>query len=199
MVWRAGSTLGKHLLAYKAEGVRLSVLPFCVGYGPPGPGYPPKRKYPILSSNGCLPGAGEKPVASVVWRLGSTLLEIPRLLTCVGVAPLGRPWSAQPLPWLFPGPMGDAVCQGRLLRWFVRVTVTAPNASIARKALAEKRIGWSYSRGLWAVITRVATPCPCTRFEQMSTSLVRIVDTTIQLCTGAEPCLLLAVVNVFNL
>ena len=36
--------------------------------------------------------------------------------------------SAQPLPWFSPGPMGDPVCQGRHLRWFVRVEVTAPNA-----------------------------------------------------------------------
>jgi hypothetical protein len=49
----------------------------------------PKRRSPILSSNGCLPGVGEKLGASVVWRLGGGLLEIPRLPPCVGVAPLG--------------------------------------------------------------------------------------------------------------
>jgi hypothetical protein len=41
-------------------------------------------------------GAGEKPGISVVWRLGSTLLEIPQLPPRVGVAPLGRARSAQP-------------------------------------------------------------------------------------------------------
>jgi hypothetical protein len=49
--------LGKHLLAYKAEGVRQSVLPFRVGVRAQlrAPGYPPKRRSPILSGNGCLP------------------------------------------------------------------------------------------------------------------------------------------------
>ena len=36
--------------------------------------------------------------------------------------------SAQPLPWFFPGPMGDPVCQGRHLRWFVRVKINSDKA-----------------------------------------------------------------------
>jgi hypothetical protein len=30
--------------------------------------------------------------------------------------------------WFYLGPMGDPVCQGRPLRWFVLVAVTTPNA-----------------------------------------------------------------------
>jgi hypothetical protein len=30
------------------------------------------------------------------------------------------PWSSQPLPWLYPVPMGDPVCQGSCLRCRVR-------------------------------------------------------------------------------
>ena len=72
-------------------------------------GQPPKRQPPILSTACYLPVVGEKPVAdSVVWRLGGCLLEDPHLLACVGVAPLGLELgSAQPLPWFYPGPMGD--------------------------------------------------------------------------------------------
>ena len=105
----------------------------------------PKHRSPIMSSNGCLPGAGEKPVASVVWRLGSTLLEIPQLPPCVGVAPLGRARSAQPLPWFFPGPMGDPVCQGRHLRWFVRGALTAPNAPNEQKWATSRPSQWKSS------------------------------------------------------
>jgi hypothetical protein len=43
-------------------------------------------------------GAGEKPGISVVWRLGSTLREIPLLPPRAGVAPLGRARGAQAGP-----------------------------------------------------------------------------------------------------
>jgi hypothetical protein len=29
-------------------------------------------------------------------------------------------------PWFFPGPLGDPVCLGRHLRWFVRAALTTP-------------------------------------------------------------------------
>jgi hypothetical protein len=36
--------------------------------------------------------------------------------------------NAQPLPWFYPGPMGDPVCQGSCLWWLVRDALTPPNA-----------------------------------------------------------------------
>ena len=63
---------------------------FGAGHGPVGPlGTTLSATTCILSSKGCLPGVGEKLSVSVVWRLGSGLLEIPQLPPCVGVAPHG--------------------------------------------------------------------------------------------------------------
>ena len=87
----------------------------------------------------CL-GQVRTPHLSVVWRVGSTLPEIPQLPTRAGVPPLGRARSAQPLPQFFPGQLGDPVCRGRPLRWFVRVT-NAPNALFRGTRL--KKVGLS--------------------------------------------------------
>ena len=96
--------------------------------------YHPQHPYPILSNTCNLPGVNEKLVASVVWRLGGGLLADLQLSSCAGVVPLGLELcSAQPLPWLCPGPMGDLACRGSCLCWLVRGKLTAPNAPNAAR------------------------------------------------------------------
>ena len=53
----------------------------------------------------CL-GQVRTPHLSVVWRVGSTLPEIPQLPPRAGVPPLGRARSAQPIPSVLSGPAG---------------------------------------------------------------------------------------------
>ena len=60
------------------------------------------------------------------WSWTYTIL--PTAAVCWGCSSWTGARSAQPSPWIFPGPMGDPVCQGRHLRRFVRAAVTAPNA-----------------------------------------------------------------------
>ena len=92
-------------------------------------GYHRKRRSLILSNNRCLPGVGAETGASVVWRIGGALREIPQPPACVGVAPHGlNLGSVQPLPQMILGPLSNSTCLVKCLRGLVRAKVPAPNA-----------------------------------------------------------------------
>ena len=65
--------------------------------------------------------------------------------------------SPQPLPCFYPGPMGDPVCQGRHLCWFVWAAVTAPTCDLHdAPKLTETLLNNTTSMHHWAGAT---VPC----------------------------------------